>query len=46
MGVVFYAIGAGLPFLIIGQLGVQIQKKIPRVYSFSDYLRRVRPNQF
>lgn len=41
MGMVFYAIFAGAPIIIVGFLGVEIQKRIPRVYSFSDYVQRV-----
>ena len=36
-----YAIFAGAPIIIVGYLGVEIQKRIPRVYSFSDYVNRV-----
>ena len=38
---VFYAVFAGAPIIIVGFLGVEIQKRIPRVYSFSDYVQRV-----
>ncbi len=41
LGMVFYAIFAGAPIIIVGFLGVEIQKRIPRVYSFSDYVQRV-----
>lgn len=43
LGMVFYAVFAGAPIIIVGFLGVAIQKRIPRVYSFSDYVQRVGP---
>jgi len=38
----FYAVFSGAPIIIVGYLGVEIQKRIPRVFSFSDYVMRVR----
>ena len=43
VGMLFYSVFSGAPIIIVGFLGVEIQKRIPRVYSFSDYVYRVRP---
>lgn len=41
LGMVFYSVFAGAPIIIVGFLGIIIQDRIPRVFSFSDYVHRV-----
>lgn len=44
VGMLCYSLFAGIPIIIVGFLGVEIQKRIPRVYSFSDYVQKVPPS--
>ena len=41
MGLIFYSVFSGLPILIQAYLGIAIQKRLPMVTSFTDFVQRV-----
>ena len=41
MGLIFYSVFSGVPILIQAYLGIYIQKRVPMVTSFTDFVQRV-----
>ena len=41
MGLIFYSVFSGVPILIQAYLGIAIQKRLPMVTSFTDFVQRV-----